>query len=244
MMFQYALLYDGDCYHFNFTFPDRNNITVFLTNDSFEHRMQTSDSKVMISLQEAQRFVQIISVQENGNMCCDSSSRTTFHRLMNPEENCMNQDMNLVSSQLIMEEVALPIPEDLIDEGDIFFTWRKSPVGDQECFCPVHPGNFEDCVRGCGTEYDITMNSSSIIFRDLNFTSNRDDFVVHFIYKENPCRPLQYVCASFTIMRTYVFSYTPLSTYTESSTTTKSSTTCNALSHSVLLMLILLSFTV
>ena len=230
--FQYALKYSGDCIRFNLTFPGHNNITAFLTDSSIDDRIQTTNTSVVLDLQHAQRFVQIVSVHENGTICCDSSSRTDFYRFVNPEKNCMNESMNLVTNQLIMEKVTLPIPEeDPPGNGDIFLTWRRSPTEDQECFCRVHPGVFEDCVQGCRTEYNITMNSGSIIFRDLNFTSNRDDFVVHFIYKENPCRPLQYVCASFTIMGTYVLSYAPSYTYmyTPSKFYTQSSTPYNAL---------------
>ena len=237
MMVQYLLRYEGSCTHFNLTIRNDENVGVLRGDNSIgDVVMQTHDKNPMIPLEYAQEYLLIVPVDEDGNMCCDSSLLTTYYRYMNPRENCTKT--GLVSDQMVKDEFVLDIPYGNLSRSNFFFTWRKSASGDENCFCHVFLPSFEDCVHQvCGTDYNITMNSTAVIVRNFDFSVNPTDFVTNFIYAENPCGPRY--CVSYSIMGTYVLSHTPSSTNTP---TTRSSATCNASSYSVFVLLMLLPY--
>ena len=226
MKVQYRLMYDGGCNLFNFTIPSDIQGLLRDGNSTMDVIMQTREKTAIIALEDARQYVQIVPVDANGT-ACDGALLTTFYRYMNPEGSC---NTTLQLNQTVEDKIVMDIPRGNESGGDYYFSWRKSPSEDRDCFCRVNHGSFEGCAKDCNTEYNITTtpSSRSVIFYNFNFSSNPNDFIANFIYKENPCRPYNYVCASYSIMKTYVL--------------THSSATCNALSYFMALLVMLTCF--
>lgn len=114
--------------------------------------------------------------------------------------------------------VEIPLPNSQLCAVPTFLWPRNMTMDEPNCYClPIETEHysFRQCVQECQTEYDVTLLSDSVVFKNLNRTSR--NFLVHFLCDEDPCTDttcfMQSFMSSYTIdtegnLQEYLVSYT------------------------------------
>lgn len=146
--------------------------------------VSTTDSRVVIPrgllFDDTERtFLRIYARNIDGSICSSSQSQLTFYYFPFPH--------NIITSVGSTARIKLV---DTLCEYPVML-WPKLFSSKREnCYCLLTENivySFSHCARSCGTDYDVTLNSSSnsVIFHDIS--RHIEPFFVHFVCDEFHC---------------------------------------------------------
>lgn len=138
-------------------------------------------------------LLRIVAIDDVGTICSNVLSQQTFYYFVTTGM----QSIRLQEAQPGPLEIQVPTTH---CRYPIILWPRREVVDEGNCHCLPLRSTFDDCVRQCQSDYDITLSTNnSIHFNNLHAHTN---FMIHFLCDNDPCGAV-HSCFTETVVASY-----------------------------------------